>query len=97
MNKEKRLPATARGFLTVVGVMADVTKIALEFSLGIGIILDPVFISPMTWMIFWITLTHNGVPMFSGRRGWMGWTTVAVGVTPVVDALPNWTTYALSL
>ena len=45
MNSEKkRLPSTARGFLVVVGVLADGTKIGLDITLGIGVILDPVLI-----------------------------------------------------
>jgi len=94
MNPEKRLPRGARGFLLVVGGIADFTKIALEFLFGIGLILDPILISPLTWIIFAITFAHSGVPMLSGKRGWAGWTTVIIGLTPVVDALPNWTIYA---
>ena len=48
-------------------------------------------------MIFWITLSHNNIPMFSGDRGWIGWVNLVVAETPGVDALPDWTIYALSV
>ena len=95
MNGEKKLPTTARIFLVAVGGLADITKIALDFFFGIGIFLDPMLISPVAWVIFWITFNHNGIPMFSGKRGWMGWVNLGVGETPGVDASPNWTIYAL--
>lgn len=97
MNGERKLPGSARVFLVAVGVLADGTKVGLDLTLGIGVILDPLFISPVTCMIFWITLNHNGIPMFSGKRGWMGWTNLIVAETPAVDALPDWTIYALSV
>jgi len=95
MNEEGRLPGSARTFLVVVGLLADGTKVGLEAAFGIGVILDPVLISPVTCMIFWVTLNHNGIAMFSGSRGWIGWTNLLIAETPVVDALPDWTMYAL--
>jgi hypothetical protein len=76
-------------------VLADAAKIGLDLLFGIGFILDPVFISPVTCMIFWITLNHNGIPMFSGKRAWMGWTNLIVAETPGVDATSDWTIYAI--
>jgi hypothetical protein len=95
MNQEKRLPLAAGGFLIIVGAIADATKVALDFFFGIGFILDPVLITPVTWMIFMITFLHNDVPMMSGKRGWAGWTNLIVSAVPGVDILPDWTTYAL--
>jgi hypothetical protein len=97
MNKEKRLPLAAGGFLIAVGGIADAVKFALDMLFGIGVILDPLVISPITWMIFWITLQHNGISMFSGKRGIAGWVNIAIAECPGVDALPDWTVYAIYL
>ena len=96
MNEQKKLSKAARMFLIIVGLIADSLKIGLEFFFGIGLALDSFFISPIALVIFTITFMHNGVPMFSGKRGWMGWTNLVVGETPLVNALPNWTMYAWS-
>ena len=87
----------AKGFLWIVALVADITKIALDFFFGIGFILDPVLISPVTWMIFMVTFMHNSVPMFSGERAWMGWSNIIVAETPVVDGIPDWSLYMLAL
>jgi hypothetical protein len=95
MNKEKKLSGTSRVFLVMVGAIADLTKIALDLLFGIGFILDPLIISPITLVIFWITLAHNNVSMFSGHHAWMGWTNLVIAEIPGVDAFPDWTMYAL--
>lgn len=94
---EKQLPVGAGVFLIIVGLVADGTKALLDFLFGIGFILDPCLISPVTWIIFWITLSHNGIPMMSGKRGTSGWINLAIAEVPGVDALPDWTFYAFYL
>lgn len=97
MSGEKRLPTTAGVFLLFVAVIADAAKFLLDLLFGIGFILDPCFISPVTWMIFWITLNHNGIPMMSGKRGAAGWINLIVAEVPGLDALPDWTAYTIYL
>lgn len=97
MNSENRLPASAGGFLLVVALIADGSKIMLDALFGMGFILDPVLITPITTAIFWITLNHNGISMFSGRNWAAAWTNELVSLTPGVDALPDWTVYTVYL
>jgi hypothetical protein len=97
MNREQKLSLGAGGFLIVVGLLADATKILLDILFGVGIILDPLLITPVTALIFGITLSHNGIPMFSGKRSWAGWTNLIVSLIPVLDFLPDWTVYAIYL
>ena len=94
---QQDLSLAAGGLLIVIGGIADVTKLGLEAAFGIGIILDPVLISPVTALTFWVILQHNGIPMFSGKRSVSGWTNLVFAEAPVVDALPDWTVYAIYL
>jgi hypothetical protein len=91
------LPLSAGILLIAVGAGADTTKFALEYFLGIGLVLDPLLISPVTALIFWVVHVHNDVPMFSGKRAAAAWINLAVAETPAVDALPDWTVYAAYL
>lgn len=93
MSEPGHLSALSTVFLFIVALGADGTKLALEFLFGIGLILDPFVISPVTAMIFWVVFTHNDMPMFSGRFASAGWTNLFVSVTPGVDAVPDWTVY----
>jgi hypothetical protein len=97
MKGGKKLPKTALFFLFIVAIIADGTKFLLDLLFGIGFILDPVFITPITTGIFWITLNHNGVPMFSGKNWAAGWINEIVSLTPGIDALPDWTAYTIYL
>jgi hypothetical protein len=97
MNKQKKLPAVAAGFLLVVALIADGTKFALDFLFGIGIVLDPIFITPLTTLVFWITLNHNNISMFSGKNWASAWVNEVVSFTPGIDALPDWTVYTIYL
>lgn len=94
---DKRIPTGAFIFLLFIAVMADGTKALLDLLFGIGIIIDPLFISPITTGIFWITLNHNGVPMFSGKNAAAGWTNEIISLTPGIDIVPDWTTYTIIL
>jgi hypothetical protein len=93
MSEEKHLSMPSKGFLLVIALGADGTKILLDYLFGVGIILDPLIISPVTQMIFWVVFFHNDVPMFSGRFASAGWINLFVSITPGVDALPDWTAY----
>ena len=97
MSDQQELPLSAGILLIAIGAGADTTKFVLDAAFGIGIVLDPLVISPITTLIFWIVLQHNGVPMFSGRRAVSGWINLAVAETPLLDAAPDWTVYAAYL
>lgn len=97
MSEQGELSAASSGFLIVVGLIADGTKILLDAFFGIGIILDPFVISPITALIFGIVLWHNGMSMFSGKRSWAGWSNFIFSLIPVLDFLPDWTAYAIFL
>lgn len=97
MSKEKKLPLSAGVFLIIVGLLADGIKVLLDFAFGIGIILDPFVVTPITALIFGITLDHNGISMLSGKRSWAGWTNLIFSFIPVWDMLPDWTIYAIYL
>lgn len=97
MSGSKKLSGTAEVFLLVLAVLADAAKFLLDLLFGIGFILDPLFITPITTLIFWITLNHNGVSMFSGKNAVAGWVNEIVSLTPGVDALPDWTAYTIYL
>ncbi len=93
MNSQKKLSGTAIGFLFFVAILADASKFALDLLFGVGFILDPFLITPLTTGVFWITLSHNGVSMFSGKNWVAAWTNEIISLTPGVDALPDWTVY----
>ena len=94
---EGQLPLGAGGFLICVGILADGMKFFLDLLFGIGLILDPFLISPLTWLIFWITLRHYDIPMMSGKRGAAGWANLIIAEIPGIDAIPDWTIYAFYL
>jgi hypothetical protein len=93
MNRPRHLSGSSKGFLFVVSLMADGAKIFLDLLFGIGIVLDPLVITPITTIIFWIVFMHNDMPMFSGRYGSAGWINLSVSLTPGIDAVPDWTIY----
>ena len=97
MNDTGKLSGGAAAFLLFVAVLADGAKFLLDVLFGIGFILDPIFITPVTTMIFWITLNHNNISMFSGTNGAAGWVNEIVSLVPGVDALPDWTAYTIYL
>ena len=97
MSGEKKLSVTTEVFLFIVAALADGTKFMLDLLFGIGFILDPVFITPITTFVFWITLNHNGVPMFSGKNWAAGWINEIVSLTPGIDVLPDWLAYTTYL
>lgn len=97
MSGEGELPMSAGFLLIVVGAGADSAKFALEYLFGVGLVLDPFLISPTTALIFWLVMQHNNVPMFSGKRAAAGWTNLVVAEIPGIDALPDWTAYAIYL
>jgi|ERR1700733_3327412 hypothetical protein len=98
MNEDEgRLPVAAGIFLIVVGIIADVSKVGLDALFGIGFILDPLLITPIAWFLFLITLNHNNIPMFTGKRGWVGWANLVYSFLPGLDFLPDWTVYAVYL
>jgi hypothetical protein len=97
MKDEPKLPLIAGGFLIVVGIIADVAKVGLDALFGIGFILDPLIITPITGLIFWITLNHNNISMFSGKNSWSGWANLVYSFIPGLDFLPDWTVYAVYL
>jgi hypothetical protein len=97
MSKRKKLPLGSGAFLMMIGGLADGTKLVLTFLFGIGFILNPLIISPITWLIFWITLSHYDIPMMSGKGGTAGWINIFIAEVPGVDAVPDWTTYAIYL
>jgi hypothetical protein len=95
--REEKLPLSAGIFLIIVGLLADGAKILLDALFGIGMILDPFLVTPITALIFGITLSHNGISMFSGKRSWAGWTNLIFSFIPILDFLPDWTVYAIYL
>ncbi|MDP2648763.1 MAG: hypothetical protein U1D26_02670 [Patescibacteria group bacterium] len=96
MDEEQSLPVAAGGFLIVVGVLVDGLQLVLAV-LYVGIVLNPV-ISVITWGIFWMTLTHNDIPMMGGKRSFASWLTLISEIIPGVDGLvPGWTAYAIYL
>jgi hypothetical protein len=97
MNNEPALSPLSAGFLIIVGLVADTAKILLDALFGVGIILDPFIVTPVTALVFGIVLTHNGMSMFSGRRAWAGWANLIFSFVPVLDFLPDWTAYAIFL
>lgn len=97
MSGQAHLSNLSKGFLLVVALSADGAKIGLDALFGIGIILDPLVITPATAMIFWVVFQHNGMPMFTGRFGTAGWINLGVSLTPGVDAVPDWTVYTAYL
>jgi len=97
MNPQGRLSGGAEVFLITVAVGADGAKFLLDALFGIGLVLDPVFITPLTTLVFWITLNHNNISMFSGTYGAASWVNELVSLTPGIDALPDWTAYTVYL
>lgn len=97
MKTEGRLTAGAALFLLFIGIIADAAKFFLDFLFGIGLLLDPLFITPITTLIFWITLNHCGVSMFSGKNWAAAWVNEIFSLTPGIDAFPDWTTYTIYL
>lgn len=95
--KQHRLPMGAKLFLICAGIVFDIIKLGFDALFGIGIILDPLFITPIAGLVFWIVLRHNDVPMFTGERSWAGWSNIVFSLTPILDALPDWTAYAIYL
>ncbi len=97
MTGEKKLSSGSALFLIVIGIFADGAKLLLDLLFGIGIVLDPLLITPITTLIFWITLHHNNISMFGGKLAAASWTNEAVSLIPGIDALPDWTAYAIYL
>lgn len=97
MKKEGKLSLTGGVILIVLGMFFDAMKFVLDLLFAIGFVLDPFFITPIATFVFWLILNHYGVPMFSGKNWTSAWINEAVSLTPGVDALPDWTTYAIYL
>lgn len=80
-----------------VGAIIDVAGLLLDF-IYIGFILNPLLLTPLACLIFWIVLHHNGVSMLGGKRAWAGWVALLVEFAPGLGALlPGWFAYALFL
>ena len=97
MNQGRELSALSSGFLIVVGLIADGFKIGLDAFFGIGMVLNPFLVTPITALVFGIVFSHNGMSMFSGKRAWAGWSNLIFSFVPVLDFLPDWTAYAIYL
>jgi hypothetical protein len=97
MNDEKRLSSGARGILIVAGLFFDGLKIGLDAAFGLGIILDPLLITPIATVAFWLILDHNGISMFSGKHWVSGWVNMIFSFIPILDVFPDWTVYAIYL
>lgn len=97
MSAQNKLPGSTIGFLFFVAFIADGAKILLDLLFGVGVILDPFFITPVAAGIFWFTLDQYDVPMLSGKNAGAGWVNLIVSLTPIVDMIPDWTLYTLLL
>ncbi|MCE9541772.1 hypothetical protein K8R03_04435 [Candidatus Kaiserbacteria bacterium] len=97
MSHQKRIGPANAFLLIAFGVILDGVQFFSEF-LFIGFILDPI-ISIMATIIYVVWLSHYNVWMFSGKRGWAGWSSLLVGMVPGIDGIaPEWTffsTYAV--
>src|SRR5262249_45231806 len=94
---EGHLSGSTEVFLLTVAVSADGLKILLDAAFGIGVVLDPFVITPLTTLVFWITLHHNDISMFSGKNWQAAWVNELVSLIPGIDALPDWTCYTVYL
>ncbi len=84
-------------FLLFIGLIIDGLQFALNW-IYIGIIVNPVLLTPLAWLIFAIVLDHNNMSMFSGKRAWAGWLTLGAEFFPGLDGfIPGWTVYAVFL
>ncbi|HUO50383.1 MAG TPA: hypothetical protein VMU25_02360 [Candidatus Paceibacterota bacterium] len=97
LEEKKHLSFGSKLFLFSAGIFFDGLKIGLDAFFGVGLVLDPFFITPIAALIFGITLSHNDIPVFSGKRAWASWTNLIFSFIPVLDFLPDWTTYAVYL
>lgn len=88
MNQQKRIGSGGAILLLFVAAIIDLIQI-LSDLLVIGLILDPI-ISIMATIVFGVWLSHYNIWIFSGKRGWAGWTTLFVEITPLLDAIPGW-------
>ena len=75
---------------------AEKLKIILD-AVFIGVIVDPLFVTPMAAISFGLVLSHYNKPMFSGKRAAASWINIIVSIIPILDMLPDWTAYALYL
>ena len=96
MTSDEPLPIGACLLLIFLGIIFDGLKIILD-AVFIGVIVDPLFVTPMAAISFGLVLSHYNKPMFSGKRAAASWINIIVSIIPILDMLPDWTAYALYL
>lgn len=81
----------------IFGGIIDLIQLGL-LAIFIGVLVNPLF-SFIAFVVFWITLDHYDVPMFTGKRSWASLVTCFVEAVPVfVSGLaPGWFGYAAYL
>ena len=97
MQPEPTLSTGALFFLFIIGGIADLLKIAFEAFFGIGLVLNPFLVTPLTALIYGIVFAHFGLPMFRGKFAKGSWFNLIVSLTPILDFLPDWTAYNIYL
>lgn len=96
-HEEKVLPMAAGVFLMIFGGFVDLVQLALNFAFLIGAVLDPA-LSMTAGVVFWITLNHCGIKMFTSKKAAAAWMTLLAEVMPLFGGFaPGWFAYAAYL
>jgi hypothetical protein len=80
-----------------VAIFFDVISLIMNFIPIVGGLLQLITITPVATLTFFIWLKMHGINFTKGPRGFLLILTVIIGFIPVINALPEWSSFVLGL
>jgi hypothetical protein len=91
MEKRNKIPNSTALFMIVVALIYDAIGAILDFLL-IGIVLNPIFVTPFGWLHFYVWFKRREVNfMDSTKRAITMFLMGLFEEIPILNALPGWT------
>lgn len=80
-----------------VAIFFDAISLIMNFIPIVGGLLQLITITPVATLTFFIWLKMHGINFTKGPRGFLLILTVIIGFIPVINALPEWSSFVLGL
>jgi len=80
-----------------VAIFFDVISLIMNFIPIVGGLLEDITITPVATLTFFIWLKMHGVNFTKGPKGFFLILTIIIGFIPVINALPEWSSFVLGL
>jgi hypothetical protein len=85
------------GLMLLVAVLFDTVKVLINLIPFVGGVLEDFTIAPLATFVFFIWLKMHGINFTKGPRGFFFLLTIVLNFVPILNALPEWTSFVVGL